>query len=230
MKLEIHGLEDVRDLFQGLPAKLAAEMQRIHAEYQHPEVGPLSNMRAWLEGSEPLPSSAVLRASGMHRFGRPLLLAHREWFTGEFGFAVPSSDLVSALSAFGPLLEVGAGSGYLSRLLANAGVDVVATDSCRELYRFTVGQHFPVRRMYALAAARRWPDRAVLCSWPSYGKPWCAKMAASLAAGRVFALIGEPSEGCTGDRVLFKVLEQAFEPIGGLTIPQFPDLHNELTI
>src|SRR3954471_21819338 len=45
-----------------------------------------------------------------------------------YSFAIPSNEVLAALRALGPLVEVGAGAGYWARLLRDLGADVVATD------------------------------------------------------------------------------------------------------
>jgi hypothetical protein len=212
-----------------------------------PAESPLKEMPLWLSGEAPLPSLRELEAKGLrrHHHERTLdvnsvtrdvarhldLWKAREAFTKTYGFAIPCKEAIDTLVALGPIVEVGAGTGYWSRLIDAAGGQVVATDLARPNgYGFSVGTHRNVLASNATAAARAFPDRAVLCVWPCYGKRWSAAMAASLKPGRVLALVGEGYGGCTGSDRLFDILEKDFEEIGGCAIPRFPYINDHLTI
>ena len=54
------------------------------------------------------------------------LLGHPMTHTA--GFAVPNQAAIDIISALGPIIEVGAGTGYWAALLRHAGVDIVAFD------------------------------------------------------------------------------------------------------
>lgn len=78
-----------------------------------------------------------------------------------------SKQLVRALADMigdRPCLEIAAGDGTLSRFLADAGVDVVATDD----YSWSHAVDFPdtVQRLDAKAALARYEPKVVVCSWP----------------------------------------------------------------
>jgi hypothetical protein len=45
-----------------------------------------------------------------------------------FAWAVPDARALRVVANFGPLIEIGAGKGYWSRLLRDAGVDILAYD------------------------------------------------------------------------------------------------------
>jgi hypothetical protein len=64
-----------------------------------------------------LPDSAAAGAEGV-----ALMLAQR------YAYVFPSDVALSALAALGPLVELGAGTGYWAHKLRSAGVDIVAFD------------------------------------------------------------------------------------------------------
>ncbi|THD80636.1 MAG: hypothetical protein E7812_07860 [Phenylobacterium sp.] len=155
----------------------------------------------------------------------------RKAFNREWGFAIPCAEAVDALARLGPLLEVGAGSGYWSAILAAAGCDVIATDALAEGnigYGFHAGRHFAVRQMTAVEAVRAFPHRAVLCSWPTPGEPWA--LGAARCAKNVFALVGEPKGGVTGSPGLYRYLATRFDLAHTVAIPQFPGSRDALSV
>lgn len=137
--------------------------------------GPLAQMAGWIARGDP-PPAAELRAfdlDGVERGDNALFLTrnafHRHW-----GFSIPCQEAVAGLVGCGPLVEVGAGSGYWSALLQQAGADIVATDPTptgNVGYGFAAGVRFQVLPLDAMAAATRFADRAVFCSWPTRDAP-----------------------------------------------------------
>ena len=94
-----------------------------------------------------------------------------EWRTSlcsYFAWAVPTDAALAALAALGPLLELGAGTGYWAALLAARGADVAAYDAAGS----HEGQWFRFRAQHVRdggpeqAAAPEHAHRALLLCWP----------------------------------------------------------------
>ncbi len=84
-----------------------------------------------------------------------------------------SAELIDALGdVIGdrPCLEIAAGDGTLSRLLADRGLQITATDD----YSWNHAVQYPptVLRQDAKTALRRHQPQVVLCSWPPAGNPF----------------------------------------------------------
>lgn len=47
----------------------------------------------------------------------------------KYSWAIPSEEVIRALASMGPILEVGAGTGYWANLLTQAGAKVTCFDS-----------------------------------------------------------------------------------------------------
>ncbi len=158
----------------------------------------------------------------------------RDRVIARFGFAVPCQEAVDALRALSPLVEVGAGTGYWSALLSKAGADIIATDLLPQgtptYYGFTVGTHCPIVQASGEDAVRAHPERNVLMVWPSLGETWAAQAVAAMQPGRVLALVAEGSDGATGDETLFERLASDFEEIGFIPLPQWENMHDDLTL
>lgn len=190
---------------------------------------PLARIPEWIEAGK-APPAKVLRDQGFttastdaERYAE-LRLARRV-FVRRYGFSIPCSEVMGVLSRMGPLVELGAGSGYWSALLRNAGLDVVATDpfAGRESgYGFEGGRHAGIERLGGLQAVEAYPDRDLFCSWPTEGSPWALAAVRRMRIGRRIALIGEPRGGCTATPGLYRYLETRFRLLGAIDIPQFP--------
>lgn len=190
---------------------------------------PVGRIAEWVRAGQ-APTAQSLRDAGLTtqstdpERAAELRLA-RKPFTRTWGFSIPCAEAIGVLSRLGPLVEIGAGSGYWSALLRAAGLDIVATDAQAEGkvgYGFEAGRFCPAEPLSGHEAVRAYPERDVFCSWPTEGSPWALAAVRGMAVGRRLALIGEPRGGITGTPGLHRYLETRFELLGTLAIPQFP--------
>jgi hypothetical protein len=192
-------------------------------------------MTEWVASGRP-PAAETLRAQGLTAVGSDnvddLRLA-RQAVIRDWGFSLPCAEAVEALSRHGPWIEIGAGTGYWSAMLRAGGLDVVATDlvqSGANPYRSIVGRHCPVAGLDAVAAVRAYPERDVFCSWPSEGEDWPADAARAMANGRILALIADDRRGVIGSVALYDLLDDEFEVVERVTLPQWPRERDHLTL
>jgi hypothetical protein len=197
----------------------------------------LADMASWVASGAPL-NAAELRSKGFAgpdepegTSARDLRLA-RKAFVRDWGFSVPCAEAVAVLCRLGPIVEVGAGSGYWTALLQAAGHDVIATDlgAGESPYGFAVARHAQVEQLAALDAVRKYPDRDLFCSWPSEGEPWMAEAIGAMAAGLRLALILDDRGTMTGDESLRGVLAATCGLLETVTIPQFPGVCDRLHV
>jgi hypothetical protein len=155
----------------------------------------------------------------------------RDWFIDRYSFAVPSRQAVEAIAKHGDALEVGAGTGLWSRILSHR-VDVIATDvtSGENPYGQPVATWHPVAEMEAAAAVNAHPSRTVLMVWPCYDDSWAHDTAKAMRSGTVLCYIGEGYGGCTGCDQFHRYIEESFEQLAEVTLPQFDGLHDYLQI
>ncbi len=152
-------------------------------------------------------------------------------FIERFGFAVLCHEVVEALRPLSPLIEVGAGTGSWAFALRNAGLDVIASDPGIDYQNaFKHGAFLPLLELRGDAAVTMHADRNVLCVWPSYDDEWATNAARAMAPGRTLALVGEGEGGCTGSDSLFELLDDKFLQVGGCHLPQWPGLHDRLSL
>lgn len=157
----------------------------------------------------------------------------RDAYLSKFGFAVLTRGAVKALQPYGPMVEVGAGSGYWAHELKQAGVDIVATEPFpgqRGRYRVTPWTLYTdMEKLTALEAVKKYSMRTLLTVWPDYDNPWVPEMLKAYA-GPCVIYVGESPGGCTGNDEFHDYLERAFKKVKGISIPKFPGIHDWITI
>lgn len=147
-----------------------------------------------------------------------------------YSFAIPCSEAIRALVALSPLVEVGAGSGYWSGLVGQAGGDIVATDIGKQSAYSKFWSSSKVVQMSAVDAVFAYPNRNVFVCWPSYDEDWAAEMALKIREGRKLIVIGEGHGGCTANGRFFDVMDEKFDEVSRLRIPQWEGIHDDMTI
>ena len=165
----------------------------------------------------------------------------------QYAYAIPTDDLVRRIAADSPIVEVGAGLGYWSWLLRQAGAEVRATDVRPPAQYFERGRlcATPGRRPgrpndwfearpgwtfvevsdAAEAAAAAPETAALLIVWPPYAEGMAA---AALRAfrGAVVWYVGEGRGGACADDAFFDALEESWEPDELHALVRFPGLHD----
>jgi hypothetical protein len=183
----------------------------------------LSDMDFVLNGPEFVPQYAV--SAMMHRFNE------RERYISELGFSIPCQEVLDFLAGCQPILEIGAGTGFWSRLLANRGVDVIATDTGlsgkRGYYGFVVGSLHPTIQLQGKTAVRRFPDRNVFCSWPTLNHTWFRQAVRAMRIGRMLIVVREDA---VAEDSAWDYIERAFVQVANIEIPCFENLHDHVEI
>lgn len=184
-------------------------------------------MDDWLSRGR-APSDTAMRGAIDDLFDdRGVAFFTREVFTKRYGFAVPPPSTVAKIASMGPILEVAAGTGYLSQLLEQAGAEVLATDGGTPGdFGLTAGTWHPVMTgIDAADAIRQAPAFTVLLSWPDDG-PWVARAIDALAPGQRLVLISEDRQGCCAGPEAFDRLTRDCVHEGILPHLAFPGLHD----
>jgi hypothetical protein len=221
---------------QAVAAAEAAELR------EQPEI--LRYARRLAAGRPPLPRPEVIAKYFARQSLREMVQAGsidgvlvRDAFTRDYAFAIPCREAVEAFRRSKAVLELGCGTGFWARVLAAAGIDVIATDHegaaeiSNHLQR--VGGLAPkFEPMAASEAVARYPDRDVLLCWPYFTGPseWDFEAVSRLAPGRLIYYIGEGRGGITGTPRLHAFLGEGCRIIDQVEIPQFHGIRDGLTI
>lgn len=165
-----------------------------------------------------------------------------------YSYAIPSEEAILAIVEGGPVVEVGAGTGYWAKLISNAGGDIVAFDHrppiegsngyCRQV------SYFDVQKGDAAVEAASWADRQLLLCWPPYKNPMASNAIKAYwsAGGKRVIYVGEGPHGCTGDYEMFQHLgdinlslyneapHAMFKHIERFDIPTWPAIYDFMSI
>lgn len=149
----------------------------------------------------------------------------------QYAFAIPCEEALRALRALGPIVEMGAGSGYWAYLLRKRGCDVQAYDKRPSLheneYAFTKQWTGVIKGRPGKLKKRA--DRALFLCWPSYATAFASTCLARYT-GDTVAYIGEGWGGCTGDDAFHEALNEYWSEVRKVDLPQWDGVHDDLYI
>lgn len=155
----------------------------------------------------------------------------RRRLTPHYAWAIPDERALELVGATGRVVEVGAGGGYWAALLRARGVEVHAYD------RAPAGTHYSEKLWTEVLPGRTKPverhaDSTLFLCWPPYAERFgeIALRRYLRAGGQRVAYVGEGSGGCCADDAFFELLEAEMTEIESHSIPQFPGIHDYLTI
>lgn len=160
----------------------------------------------------------------------------RRQMVQEFSWAIPGESALHAILAHGPVVEVGAGTGYWARCLAERGGDVIAYDAEPYNNKWCSGhQWYEVQKAPAKVAGNH-PDRTLLLVWPPYEATMAVRAAIAYwqAGGKRIAYVGEGSGGCTASNAFHHFLVKRFseqdDDLDFGRIPQWSGIYDRLEI
>lgn len=158
----------------------------------------------------------------------------RENLIKKYSWAIPNAKAIRTIENYAKngLIEIGAGTGYWCYLLSKVGVDCVAFDSkpyenqCkgndRKWFEVKVGS------VEQLLLPENQHRTLFLC-WVPYESDLgtdCLK----LFQGEYFAVVGEGKCGCCATDEFFEYLDDRFEWLENVRIPQYFGVHDSLDI
>lgn len=157
----------------------------------------------------------------------------RTQYVKKFGFVIPSSKFVNTALEHMPLVEVGAGTGFLSKIISKFGGDIITTD-IREV---SVNNYFKCDNSFvelemsnASDAVKKYGERTVLMSWPPYKSEMDYEVYTSMKKGQKLILIGEGMSGCTGSDKGHEFLLTYFNHIKTEVIPTFEGIYDYVSV
>lgn len=149
----------------------------------------------------------------------------------KYSWAIPSEDALDSISKYSGIVEMGAGSGYWSKLLQDRGVSILPFD-------LRIGEDNTYGHKNAWTHIYQGGDEVLhkfalsvnlfLC-WPPHDQSMAYDCLSSFR-GRHVIYIGEGWGGCTGDDRFHEELETKWDEILYKDIPQWYGLHDVLYI
>lgn len=143
-------------------------------------------------------------ASDVRRFCRNIMVRKYSW-------AVPSEEVLQAIASVGPLVEIGAGTGYWAALLRHRNADIIAYDFApsetgRNGYTLKKDAWTEVLPATETTAAYH-PDRALFLCWPPLNDEMAYRALRSYK-GDSLIYIGEEFPGCTADEQFHQLVQR----------------------
>ena len=135
------------------------------------------------------------------------LLVARDQYVSEYGFVLLTQECVDALAGIlshKRVLEVGAGTGFLSHCLAEKGVNIVAQDAVRPKngsYGFQ--KTWKLDTIGPFEESLTQEHDAIILSWPCLGSSFAFEVAKAMVPGQILIYQGEGPGGCTADDDFF---------------------------
>lgn len=152
-----------------------------------------------------------------------------------YAFSCPTPEAIDTIAKHGPVVEIGAGTGYWAKLLRDRGVDVRAFDlkppSLQSTKNYWYKNIEPWSRVEYGGAptSNRFPERSLMLSWPPYGSPM-ASTALRNYYGDTLIYIGESYGGCCADNKFFTCVEKEWTEVANVMLPQWEGLHDMLWV
>ncbi|WP_315838118.1 hypothetical protein [Bradyrhizobium prioriisuperbiae] len=142
---------------------------------------------------------------------------------GHFAWAVPTEDAIQAIREYtSSIVEIGAGSGYWTWMMRQAGLTVAAYDTIVPSFTWDEVEQGDER------AVLSHPDHTLFLCWP----PWASDMACNALAahhGDYLIYVGEWMGG-SANPGFFMQLASSFEPVRAVDIPQWYNRDDRLMI
>jgi hypothetical protein len=164
----------------------------------------------------------------MHIIMRGVSILHlRDAWIAEFGFAIPCAELLDELAKHRQVIEVGAGSGYMTRLMLNQGINVIGSNPPLNDYTFEHGKYAVLALREAKTMARANPDATVFCSWPTLKHTWFRQALKAMKVGQRLVVIRE--DACA-EKTAWQYLDDCFEQTATIDIPTFEHMNDYASV
>jgi len=150
----------------------------------------------------------------------------RDELVKKYAWAVPTEASIEAIAALGPIVEVGAGTGYWAWLLRQVGATVEAYDVAPGDNHWCKGLYTEVK-VGGPEVVENHPGHSLLLCWPPYQDPM-SEIAVRMYTGRTVIHVGEDRHGCTGNSGFHDLLEERFEcpHESTIDIPTWAGIHD----
>ncbi len=139
----------------------------------------------------------------------------RKDYIEKFGFFLVSEDFLSVTTNFlknKKVLEVGAGSGFLSHCFQKNGIDITPIDL--KVNNNSYGFEQKYTNIFEEEASKHLRNNnydVVIMSWPNYKTNFAYNVLSNMSKGQNLIYIGEDYGGCTANDQFFELLKDKCE-------------------
>jgi len=153
----------------------------------------------------------------------------REQLRRKYAYAIPTEEALAFVAAGGPLVEMGAGTGYWAALLTARGADIIAYDQSppgktNNIWHKGATTWSDVHEGGPKVLAQH-ANRTLLLCWPPYESNFALETLRAYR-GKQLIYIGESRHGCTANADFFNRLEQEWERTDMRGLPTWEGLHD----
>lgn len=185
-------------------------------------------------------------------------LRARRIFAPRYAWALPSEEAIKMLVSYGPLVEMGAGTGYWAWCVRQLGGDIIAYDvkpynnhwcgrigqrdrdalnldaQLRPINTPKISEKTETRWIDDVLPGRpkhlaQHRDRTLFLCWPPYRSNMASNCLRWHKSQRII-YVGEGNGGATATNAFHDHLTKNFEEIQSLAIPQWVGLHDRLWV
>jgi hypothetical protein len=159
--------------------------------------------------------------SGIARFAA--LSELRKSYIKQFGFMLPCAELLDELQKAALVVEVGAGTGFMTRIMRHRRIEVIGSDP--GIGYFEKHGVYDERQVAAQGKTmvRRYPKALVFCSWPSLGQTWFRQTLKAMRVGQRIVTVLEDS--CC-EETAREYFDACFETERTIDIPAFQHMND----
>jgi hypothetical protein len=119
----------------------------------------------------------------------------RSRYLAQLGFMIPCAELLNELQKADLVVDVGAGTGFMTRIMRNRGIKVIGSDPRLGYAHIVKHGTYDALQIapQGKTMVRRHPDALVFCSWPSLDETWFRQMLKAMRVGQRIVTVLEDS-------------------------------------
>ena len=168
-------------------------------------------------------SLSALRTGGVARYAA--ISDMRRLYMHQFGFMIPCAELLDELQTADLVIEVGAGTGFMTKIMRHRRIEVIGSDPHLGYQHVFAHGVYDDRQIVAQAKTmvRRYPNALVFCSWPSLHETWFRQMLKAMHVGQRIVTVLEDS---CAEETAREYFEACFETERTIDIPAFQHMND----
>lgn len=160
--------------------------------------------------------------------------ATRDALVAKTAWAIPSEAALASIVDAGPVVEIGAGTGYWAALLAARGADVIAYDinppNGDRAHRWHPGATTVTDvRVGGPEVLCAHGDRTLLLCWPPQESDMAARCLAE-HRGSTVIYVGEWNTRTSATGAFFRALDRTYDRVRCLELPAWPSIGDRLYV